>query len=157
MWGYLSSTIKLLQLWRINAASEKQVNIPSTHSTLLLFIGCNYLYSVTARMLDSGDIPYFQGLGLFFIFFSHLFLFLEREYFMHCLFFMSMFYFKTSYIHNSNSVVKCTIFLWKCPLPTHVLTHQILILLPRCVLSLFSVSFLKLFSFVSPLKFYLFC
>lgn len=71
MWGYLSSTIKLSQLWRINAASEKQVNIPSTHSTLLLFIGCNYLYSVTASMLDSGDIQYFQGLGLFFIFFSH--------------------------------------------------------------------------------------
>lgn len=68
MWGYLSSTIKLLQLWRINAASEKQVNIPSTHSTLLLFIGCNYLCSVTASMLDSGDIQYFQGLVFFFYF-----------------------------------------------------------------------------------------
>lgn len=34
--GYLSTTIKLLQLWRINTASEKQPDIPSTWPTLLL-------------------------------------------------------------------------------------------------------------------------
>lgn len=84
--GYLSSAIKLLQLWRINADCEKQVDIPSTHSTLLLLNGCNLsvLYKQLACwILGISSISRVWSY-LFVCFSLSLFFIFEREHLMHC-------------------------------------------------------------------------
>lgn len=72
--GNLSSTIKLLQLWSVNAASEKQVNIPSTHSILLILICCNLSVLSYRWYVGFWGYPAFPGFGFVWGFFT-LFLF----------------------------------------------------------------------------------